>query len=182
MRRGMTRMGALFAALPLLLASGPAADAAVAQPSAPQRAAAAAGGVADPAAFVRGLYDGAGDPDSQDDGLFQTERLRALFRDAEGPAGEIGRLEINYVTGAQDDDVKTANVTTAEVDRAPDRRIVTARFVNIGQRKTIHYFFERQPDGRWYLDDVQNQGGQGPDDHPWTLSLILKYGHDGSDS
>jgi hypothetical protein len=166
----------LAAAMQAGMAAAAAAAAAPAQATAP-----AAGGAPDPAAYVLGLYDTSRQTaEHGDDAVVYTPRLAALFIDAEGDVGELGRLEMDYVTGAQDRDVKTATVTSREVEGAPGRRVVSASFNNLGQPRIIHYLFERQGDGRWYLDDVHNQGGQGPDDRAWTLSLILKYGFYGS--
>lgn len=163
----------LLAALPACAPEGNAA-----QPSADtQTAAREAGGVADPAAFIRSVYTGDAEVAERDsENAVFTPRLRALFADAEHDAGgEVGRLEFNFWTNAQDDDVKSADVETRTVEGRDDRRIVAASFVNIGRPSTIHYYFERI-DGRWYLDDVRNEGGKGADDWPWTLSLLLKYG------
>ena len=117
----------------------------------------AAGGVADPAAWVRASYDpatraafdasppppaGAADAPA-DDGRYSARpefspRLRALFADDETYAGgEVGRLDFNPFSGAQDDDIKTANVTSDAVDGAPDRKVVTAKFRNMNASQTI---------------------------------------------
>lgn len=142
------------------------------------------GGVEDPVQLVRAFYPGgqeigeAARPDeyreSQDPVL--SPRLRSLFLDDEEYAGnEVGRLAFNWITGAQDDDISSAEVTAAPVE-GEDRQIVTARFANIGQPTTIHYYFEKM-DGRWYLDDVMSPGTPGAEGMaPWTLSLVLKYG------
>jgi hypothetical protein len=166
----------------LLVAAAAVSTGMAAAAQAPAAAAASArSGAADPAAYVLGLYDASRrTAEHGEDAKVHTPRLAAMFADAEGADGEMGRLEMDYVTGAQDDDVKTATVTSRGVEGAPGRRVVSASFVNFGQPKIIHYLFERQGDGRWYLDDVHNQGGQSPEDAAWTLSLILKYGFYGS--
>ena len=115
------------------------------------------GGVTDPVAWVRQSYDpatraafeaappppaGAADAPA-DDGRYSARpefspRLRALFADDETYAGgEVGRLDFNPFTGAQDDDIKTANVTSDAVDGAPDRKVVTAKFRNMNASQTI---------------------------------------------
>jgi hypothetical protein len=133
------------------------------------------GGVADPAKWVAGAYvptkagSGAEDlPDSQNQAY--TPRLRGLFADeAKHPDGDIGRLEFDYLTGAQDEDIKDVKVSEQAVDYAPDRKVVVAEFRNIDKPTTIDFMFERSG-GRWYLDDVHSATDG------WTLSTILKYG------
>ena len=153
----------------------------------------ATGGVADPAAWVRASYDPAtraafdasppppaGTANAPaDDGRYSARpefspRLRALFADDEAYAGgEVGRLDFNPFTGAQDDDIKTALVTSEAVDGAPDRKVVTAKFRNMDASQTITYYWERIG-GRWYIDDIAGRTAGEPTG--WTLSLILKYG------
>lgn len=161
-----------------MLASGcgPSGEA-TAQADRPAETAAPAAGVTDPVVFIRSVYERTAEdgPDESAENIY-SERLRGLFADERRDAGgEVGRLEFNFWTNAQDDDVKSADVGSQDVEGRPDRRIVTASFVNIGRPSTIHYHFERAG-GRWYLDDARNEGGKGQDDWPWTLSLILKYG------
>jgi len=145
-------------------------------------AAVAADGISDPLAYVRSLYVGtgtapaSGDPYSADPNY--SPRLRALFADNERYAnGEIGRLDFNYMVGAQDEEITGLAVTAEEADGAADRKVITARFKNMGMPTAIHYYFERTG-GRWLLDDVSSPGYAGSDGiGPWTLSLILRYGH-----
>ena len=140
-------------------------------------------GVADPVDFVRAAYapgargSGEGPPvdirESQNPAF--SPRLRALFADEERhPDDEIGRLEFNFWTSAQDDEISRLTVEAQDVEGAPDRKVVTARFLNIGQPTVINLFFERIG-GRWYLDDASSPGSPGGIG-PWTLSLILHYG------
>lgn len=157
--------------------------------------ASATGGVADPAAWVRESYDPAGRAAfdavaQQEAGAAADEaasgarysarpefspRLRALFADDETYAdGEIGRLDFNPFSGASDDDVQRADVTSQDVDGAPDRKVVIARFRNMDVDQTIIYFWERIG-GLWYIDDIAGRTAGEPSG--WTLSLILKYGH-----
>lgn len=162
--------------------------AALGQPTAAQ--ATTGSGIEDPVAYVRAGYAAA--PAASDEEAVRrareevpesqnpdyTPRLRALFADNERYAnGEIGRLEFNFWTGAQDDDIGNVAVEAHDVDGAPDRKVVSARFDNIGQPTAINFFFERI-DGRWHLDDVSSPGSGTADGMgPWTLSLILRYGH-----
>jgi hypothetical protein len=153
----------------------------------------ATGGTADPVKWVRQSYDpaqraafdaahppGAGAaPAPASDGRYSatpefSPRLRALFVDDETYAGDqIGRLDFNPFSGANDDDIKGAKVTSEDVDGAPDRKIVTARFRNMSVDQTIVYYWERIG-GLWYIDDIA--GRTTGERTGWTLSLILKYG------
>jgi len=150
----------------------------------PVAAAAQAGGVADPVAFVREAYSpaAAATPAASFNGYSRqpefSPRLRAMFADDERYAnGEVGRLDFSPYTGAQDDEISQVNVTAAEVDGAADRRVVTAAFRNMGAAQTMRLYFERIG-GRWYVDDISSAGRTGPGaQEPWTLSLILRYGH-----
>ena len=147
------------------------------------------GGVTDPVAWVRQSYDPAtraafeAAPPPEDapasDGRYSatpefSPRLRALFLDDETYAGgEVGRLDFNPFTGAQDDDIKRVDVGSEAVDGAPDRKVVTAKFRNMDANQTITYFWERIG-GLWYIDDIAGRTAGEPTG--WTLSLILKYG------
>jgi hypothetical protein len=178
-------------------ASGTGIDAAAQAAPTGKAKPAVIGGVADPVKWVRDSYDPAGraafvaanppgagaaaEAPASDPGYSArpefSPRLRALFRDDEKYAGgEVGRLDFNPFSGAQDDDIKGAEVTFDDVDGAPDRKIVTAKFRNMDARQTITYFWERIG-GRWYIDDIAGQAAGEP--AAWTLSLILKYGRSG---
>jgi hypothetical protein len=127
------------------------------------------GGVDDPVAWVRQAYDSSTPEFSP--------RLRALFAEDESYAnGEVGRLDFNPFSGAQDDDIKRADVTSSDVDGAPDRKVVIAKFRNMDVNQTITFYWERLA-GRWYIDDIS--GRTAGDPHGWTLSLILKFGSHG---
>jgi hypothetical protein len=150
-----------------------------AQPSA---APAAAGGVADPVAWVRASYDPAvraPSDEPQGDGRYSampifSPRLRALFAEDEAyAAGEVGRLDFNPFSGASDDDVRGARVTSEDVDGSPGRKVVIARFRNMDADQTITFFWERIG-GLWYIDDISGRTAGEPSG--WALSLILKYG------
>ena len=185
----------------LALASAPAAACSESgTPAAASEANASApitGGVADPVAWVRASYDPAGraafdaaapaaaqavaDEPAGDAGYSAmpefSPRLRALFADDERYAdGEVGRLDFNPFSGASDDDIRGAAVTSEDVDGAPDRKIVTATFRNMGADQTILFFWERIG-GLWYIDDIAGRTAGEPSG--WTLSLILKYGRAG---
>ena len=178
-----------FALLAALLAWGSGSIAAPHRPTASRQMArrtAPAGGTLDPVAYVRNLYAAPGPaaqargrpaadpgPDSSSPDL--TPRLRALFLDDERYArGEVGRLEFNPYTGAQDEEITQLRVAARPVDGAPGRRIVTANFRNMNTDQRIVFFFERSG-GRWFIDDILYASAQGT----WTLSLILRYGYTG---
>ena len=55
-----------------------------------------------------------------------------------------------------------------EIDQGPDRKTVTAKFMNIDRREEIHFDFLRNG-RRWLLDEVHSTSAT-----PWTLSEILK--------
>lgn len=168
-------------ALIMLAACALAAGAAVRPAAAPaQQARAERGGTEDPVAYVRGIYARSGRRGAaaapqafngySHEPIF-SPRLQAMFADDEHYAnGEVGRLEVNPFTGAQDDDIRNARVTAVQVEGNPDRRVVTARFRNMRQPTTMVFFFERIA-GRWYIDDIAKRAPAG-----WTLSLILRYG------
>jgi hypothetical protein len=147
------------------------------------------GGVDDPVAWVRQAYDpasrqetGSSESATAGDGGYSSTpefspRLRALFAEDESYAnGEVGRLDFNPFSGAQDDDIKRADVTSSDVDGAPDRKVVIAKFRNMDVNQTITFYWERIA-GRWYIDDIS--GRTAGDSHGWTLSLILKFGSHG---
>ncbi len=170
-------MTAAWAAALLLIASCASAGESAAAPGA---------GVPDPVEYIRSVYAAeiAGTPERES--AVQTEgrgtrhatpRLAALFEDeARYANGEVGRLDFDYFTGAQDQELSEVVVTGDDVPGAADRKVVVARFKNMGRPITIFFYFERITDA-WYLDDVGSPGYLGADDPPaWTLSLLLKYG------
>lgn len=144
------------------------------------------GGIADPQAWVMNKYVGgetaaapasaapADTPNSQKPEY--SPRLRALFAEEEKYAGgEVGRLDFDLTTGAQDDDISDVKVARRDIDGAA-RRAVTATFVNTGKPVEVVYYFEKIGDA-WFLDDVASPGYGGAEGTPpWTLSLVLKYG------
>lgn len=148
--------------------------------------AAVAGGIDDPQAWVLTHYVEAekargGAPDAAVDVPNSqrpeySPRLRALFAEDEKYAdGEVGRLEFDFTTGAQDDDIRQVKLTSRDIDGAA-RKAVTADFVNFGKPVQIVYYFEKIGDS-WFLDDVASPGYGGQDGSPpWALSLVLKYG------
>lgn len=165
--RSLLLAGALAAAFAAPAGARPAADTA---------ATAQQAGVADPAAYIESVlkgevnapFDG---PNSKNP--LYTQRLRNAFAEDEAYAdGEVGRLDFDIFTGAQDGDLSDIQVEASDVDGAPDRKVVTARFKN-GDLPTVVVFYFERADGRWLIDDVASTGY---DNNPWTLSLILRFG------
>ena len=128
----------------------------------------------DPAKFVMENYARiAKNSDYQTPDDVYSPRLAALFAlDQKEAGGEVGRLDFDPWTNAQDFKLSSVKVTSAPVDSAPDRKTVVAKFKNIGTAEEIHFYFERTKAG-WKIDDMRSAAGQ-----LWTLSLILKYGWD----
>jgi hypothetical protein len=94
-------------------------------------------------------------------------RLAKLFRDDRRKAkGEVGCLEILFWVNGQDYAISDLSVTSA--DQGPDRKTVTAKFMNIDRREEIRFDFLRNGQ-RWLLDEVRSIAAT-----PWTLSEILR--------
>src|SRR5215469_2426266 len=111
----------------------------------------------DPKTFVTDVYrrliaTRVGDSSYSPPDDIYTPRLAKLFRDDRRKAkGGVGCLEILFWVNGQDYAIKDLNVTSA--DQGPDRKTVTARFMNIDRIEEIRFDFLR--DGRrWLLDEV----------------------------
>ena len=65
-------------------------------------------------------------------------------------------------------DYVISDLTVTSADQGPDRKTVTAKFMNIDRREEIHFDFLRNG-RRWLLDEVHSTSAT-----PWTLSEILK--------
>lgn len=125
----------------------------------------------DPKAFVSDVYrkliasQSGHDYEPPDD--IYSARLAKLFRDDRRKAkGEVGCLEILFWVNGQDYVISDLTVTSA--DQGPDRKTVTAKFMNIDRREEIHFDFLRNG-RRWVLDEVHSIAST-----PWALSEILK--------
>ena len=122
----------------------------------------------DPKAFVSDVYrrlQSSQDYSPPDD--IYTARLAKLFRDDRRKAkGEVGCLEILFWVNGQDYVIGDLTVTSA--DKSPDRKTVTAKFMNIDRREEIRFDFVRNGQ-RWLLDEVHSTSAT-----PWTLSEMLK--------
>jgi hypothetical protein len=93
-------------------------------------------------------------------------RLAKLFRDDRRKAkGEVGCLEFFFWANGQDWAISDLTVTSA--DQGPNRKTVTARFMNIDRREEIRFDFLRNG-RRWMLDEVYSAAAA-----PWKLSEIL---------
>jgi hypothetical protein len=166
----------------LLLAALAACDAKTpAAPAAPPPAAAvpakpADRGVADPEAFVKEVYGklAPGSDYRVPDDIY-TPRLRALWDGMlkdQAASDEVGPIDFEPWTNAQDWRLTDVKVTSREVYRRPDLKVVTAAFKNDGRAEQIRLYFEKAADG-WRLDDMRSVGKEA-----WTLSLLLRYGWD----
>lgn len=132
----------------------------------------------DPVKFVTALYSKmtaatAQSPYVAPEDIY-TPRLAALFAlEKREAGGEVGRLDFDFWSNAQDWQLSGVKVTGVPVEGATDRQIVIAKFRNFGKSEEIRFYFEKTKSG-WLLDDARALVGES-----WTLSLILKYGWDG---
>ncbi|MBI3676582.1 MAG: DUF3828 domain-containing protein [Proteobacteria bacterium] len=137
--------------------------------------AAAATVISDPVKFVNGVYANMVKANAKNSYMapedIYTPRLSALFAlDTKEAGGEVGRMDFDFWSNAQDWQISGVKVKGLDVESAKDRKIVVARFKNEGKPEEIHLYFERGKKG-WLLDDARSTGKDS-----WTLSLILKYG------
>ena len=128
----------------------------------------------DPTKFVRATYEKlATDQNYAPPEDIYTPRLAGLFAlEKKEAGGEVGRMDFEFWTNAQDWSLKDLKVTGEPVEGAMDREIVTAKFKNTDRNEEIHFYFEKTKTG-WQLDDARSLTQDG-----WTLSIILKYGWD----
>ena len=128
--------------------------------------------IADPVTFVRATYQKlAKDQNYAPPEDIYTPHLASLFAlEKKEAGGEVGRMDFEFWTNAQDWALKDVSVSDEPVEGAKDREIVTAKFKNTDRKEEIHFFFEKAKTG-WQLDDASSASKDG-----WTLSLILKYG------
>ena len=128
----------------------------------------------DPEAFVRGVYSkiiaaqaAHHDYDAPDD--IYTRRLKALMEEDKRRAnGEVGCIEFDWWTNAQDWALKNVVVTSQAVPGKDDRRIVTSTFTNFGKSRQVQFQFQRV-NGTWLIDEVESTRGE-----KWVLSKLLK--------
>jgi hypothetical protein len=130
--------------------------------------------ISDPVAFVKSIYalEKAGRLPPEN---INTPRLAALYAlDRREAGGEVGRMEFDIWTNAQDFKITDVQVTGVPVAGVASREVVIAKLKNFGKVQETHFYFEKI--GKtWMLDDAR---GMTPPD-TWTLSLLLKYGWDG---
>ena len=128
----------------------------------------------DPAKFVSAIFkqmSAKSDYNPPDD--IYTPHLASLFAlEKKESGGEVGRLDFDIWTGAQDWELKNITVTEKPVEGSNARKVVIAKFKNSGTPEEMHYYFEKSGNG-WLLDDVGSMKGE-----TWTLSIVLKYGWD----
>jgi hypothetical protein len=128
----------------------------------------------DPAKFVTGVYKqiaAKSDYIPPDD--IYTPHLASLWAlEKKESGGEVGRIDFDFWTGTQDWELKDISVTQQPVEGSKARKVVIAKFKNIGTPEEMHFYFEKSGGG-WLLDDARSVKGE-----TWTLSLVLKYGWD----
>ena len=103
-----------------------------------------------------------------------TPHLQARMADAirdSNAAGEPGRLDFSPWINGQDAIITQVQISEQPVDQNANRRIVTVRFDNQGQRSTLHFYWERVGDA-WLIDNIDSTEGE----VQWDLATILKYG------
>ena len=129
----------------------------------------------DPVTFVKGVYDKLStDQNYAPPEDITSPRLGALFAlEQKEAGGEVGRMDFDFWTNAQDWQLGDVSVSGEPVEGAKDREIVVARFRNGTRKEEIHFYFEKLSWAGWRLDDARAFG-----EDNWTLSLILKYGWD----
>ena len=137
--------------------------------------ASAATNISDPVKFVTEVYGKIqkateAKPYNPPDDIY-TQHLNALFDlDKKEAGGEVGRIDFDFWTNAQDWQLSGLKVTGLDVEGTKSRKIVVAKFKNLDRVEEIHFYFERGKSG-WLLDDARSTGNES-----WTLSVILKYG------
>jgi Protein of unknown function (DUF3828) len=132
--------------------------------------------ISDPAQFVRALFARmASSPMSKPppEDIYSPRLAGLMALDRKEAGGEVGRLDFDIWTGAQDWQLSNVKVRSVDVESTKDRKIVVATFRNEGKPHEMHYYFERGKAG-WKLDDVRSVDPAAS--AQWTLSLILKYG------
>ncbi|HKR23725.1 MAG TPA: hypothetical protein VJS15_00565 [Allosphingosinicella sp.] len=145
-----------------------------ARPAGWDRVAEAGGGTIDPFAFVAHNYFAYSHADDEAVPIgdrVNSRRLRALFAayDAAASPDEVGAVDFDWWVNGQD--WSLSDLLFAEEEGGPHRRVIAARFRNLGRPSLIRFHFVEE-DGRWFLDDVMSGDGRGPDD--WTLSALLR--------
>jgi hypothetical protein len=127
----------------------------------------------DPLKFVKAVYATTVGKKPEPDDIYSTRLGALLALDSKEAHGEVGRIDFDFWMNGQDGAITGVTVTKADVDNAPGREIVVARFKNEKTPNEIHFYFEKTAAG-WKLDDVRSTKGD-----PWVLSLMAKYGYDG---
>src|SRR4051812_17035657 len=141
-------------------------------------ASSAATDISDPAQFVRTLFASmahatSNKPYTPPDDIYSPRLAALMALDRREAGGEVGRLDFDIWTGAQDWQLSNVKIRSVDVESTNDRKIVMATFRNAGKPHELHYYFERGKTG-WQLDDVRAAGAAA--DEQWTLSVVLKYG------
>ena len=95
----------------------------------------------DPAKFVAGVYKQmAANNDYKPPEDIYTPRLASLWAlEKKDSGGEVGRMDFDMWTGTQDWELKDVSVTSEPVEGSRVRKVVIARFKNIGWRIVSHF-------------------------------------------
>lgn len=145
-----------------------------AKPAEPPKATPAAMLISDPKTFVTEVYANLAKNESYSppDNIY-TPRLQGLWTrmEQETPDDEVGTIDFEPWTNAQDWEISRVVVTEAPVEHHDDRKIIIAQFRNADRQEVIAFYFEKVGTA-WLLDDIASIGKDGG----WTLSLLLKYG------
>ncbi len=131
----------------------------------------------DPAKFVLGVYKQiaaatVNKPYTPPEDIYTPHLASSWTLEKKESGGEVGRIDFDFWTGTQDWELKDISVTSQPVEGSNARKVVVAKFKNIGTPEEMHFYFEKSGNG-WLLDDVRSLKGEA-----WTLSLVLKYGWD----
>jgi hypothetical protein len=141
----------------------------------PVAGAAVDGGVADPLAFVKDTYaayakGNVAPPPIVAEAVYSPRLQAAFAKDLKDAGGEMGRLDFDYWTAAQDYELGAVTVTQERA--TADKREIVARFTNMDTPTVNHFDFVRHGD-RWMLDEVRSDPNAANDSSGWTLSKIL---------
>jgi hypothetical protein len=118
----------------------------------------------DPAKFVSGVYKqmaaASGDKPYIAPEDIYTPHLASLWAlERKEAGGEVGRVDFDFWSGAQDWELKNVSVTEQPVEGSEARKVVIAKFKNAGQPQEMHFYFEKSGNG-WLLDDARSLKGE----------------------
>lgn len=129
--------------------------------------------IADPVAFVKGVYAHWNSDQRVPENIY-TARLSSLIAlDNREAHGEVGRgNDFSVWCNCQDGELKNPRIVARDVENAKGRKVVAAKFDLDDRKEEIIFYFEHTKAG-WKIDDIRSTGKEA-----WTCSLLLKYGWD----